>query len=88
MRYTVHIDRKAAKEMQALDKTTVKRLRERIHELAANPFDLRISGPIKMGTGERKSRVGDWRLIFEVDETTKTIFILAVKPRRKAYPKQ
>jgi mRNA interferase RelE/StbE len=88
MRYTVHIDRKAAKEMKALDTTTVRRLRERINEIADNPFDLRLSGPITMGTGERKARVGDWRIIFEVDETTKTIIILAVKPRRRAYPKQ
>ena len=68
--------------MKALDKKAVRRLRERINELTENPYDLRISGPVTMGTGERKARLGDWPIIFEVDETTKTIWILAVKPRR------
>ncbi|AEB09515.1 type II toxin-antitoxin system RelE family toxin [Desulfobacca acetoxidans] len=88
MSYTAHIARKAAKEIKGLDKATAKRIRERIRELAVDPYDRRISGPIKMGEGMRKSRVGDWRLIFKIDDTHQLIIILAVKPRRRAYPNQ
>lgn len=88
MTYKVHIDRQALKEIKSLDKPTIKRIDDRIIELAINPYDNRISELIKMGTGERKSRVGDWRIIFEIDDGQMTIIILAVKHRRRAYPKQ
>jgi mRNA interferase RelE/StbE len=54
-------------------------------ELAEDPFDPRISSQVEMGAGERKSRVGDWRIFFEVDEPTEVVKILAIKPRGKAY---
>jgi mRNA interferase RelE/StbE len=88
MSYKTHTERKAVKEIKALDKTTVKRIRDRINELAINPYDTRISGNVRMGEGERKSRVGDWRIIFEVDEASHTVKVTAVRPRRRAYPKQ
>ena len=38
-----------------------------------------------MEKGERKSRVGDYRVFYEVAETTKTVYVIAVRPRGKAY---
>jgi mRNA-degrading endonuclease RelE of RelBE toxin-antitoxin system len=37
-----------------------------------------------MGEGERKSRVRNWRVFFEVDEVNGKIVILSVKHRRTA----
>lgn len=88
MSYKIIIDRQARKEIKALDKPTIRRIDDRLKEIVANPYDGRISDPVRMGTGERKARVGDWRIIFEVDDTQNIITILAVKHRRRAYPKQ
>jgi mRNA-degrading endonuclease RelE of RelBE toxin-antitoxin system len=41
-----------------------------------------------MEQGEHKSRVGDWRIFYEVDEASRTIDILAVRPRQQAYKKR
>ncbi len=88
MKYRVHIERNALKTVKSLDKTTARRIRDKINELAMNPYNQQISGPIKMGTGERKSRVGDWRIIFSVDQANHILNVIAVRPRKRAYPKQ
>jgi mRNA interferase RelE/StbE len=88
MSYQTHTDRKAVKEIAALDKTTVRRIRERIKELAENPYNSRISGPVRMGAGQRKSRVGDWRIIFTVDDAQQLVIILEIKHRKRIYPQQ
>ena len=58
MKYQVHIERGALKTVKSLDKGTARRIQDRINELAIDPYNQRISGPIKMGTGERKSKSG------------------------------
>jgi mRNA interferase RelE/StbE len=88
MSYHITIDHKADKVIDKLDKKTIKRIADRLDELAVNPYDHRISGPIEMKKDERKSRVGDWRIIFKIDEVSRIVEIIAVRPRRRAYPKQ
>jgi mRNA interferase RelE/StbE len=88
MTYQVHIERGALKTVRSLDKATARRIHDRINELAIDPYDQRISGPLKMGAGERKFRMGDWRIIYEVDQASHTINVIAIRPRKRAYPKQ
>ncbi|WP_449244249.1 type II toxin-antitoxin system RelE family toxin [Desulfobacca acetoxidans] len=88
MIYRIEITRKADKAIGKLDKKTIGRILARLDELAINPFDHRISGPVEMGQGERKSRLGDWRIIFAVDQTNHIINVIAIRPRKRAYPKQ
>ena len=52
---------------------------------AANPFDPRISNQLKMTPEKRYSRVGDWRLVYEVNETQKVIDASAVQHRSRVY---
>ncbi len=37
-----------------------------------------------MAEGQRKSRVGNWRIFYEVHEASRTIDVLAVRPRQMA----
>jgi mRNA interferase RelE/StbE len=88
MIYRIEVTHKADKDIEKLDRKTIGRILTRLNELAVNPFDQRISGPVEMGQGERKSRVGDWRIIYEVDQASHTINVIAIRPRKRAYPKQ
>jgi mRNA interferase RelE/StbE len=83
--FSLKLTAEAEKDIKRLDKRTQRRLRDRFRELIVNPFDLRISKPIKMANQERSSRVGDWRILFEVDEEARTVAILAVRHRSMAY---
>jgi len=85
MSYALRLSKPFLKSLKSLDQSTVRRIHHRLKELSQNPFDPRISGVVEMGAGERKSRVGGWRLFFEVDEANRCIEVLAVRPRGRAY---
>ncbi|MBI4644756.1 MAG: type II toxin-antitoxin system RelE/ParE family toxin [Deltaproteobacteria bacterium] len=87
MSYSLHIDKNATKIIKSLDRTTIKRIHRRLQELAKDPLDPRISSPVEMGQEERKSRVGNWRILYEIDEESHTVNITAVRPRGRAYRK-
>ncbi len=88
MSYAVELSRRAAKALKTLDRATLTRLQARIEELAADPVSPRLSNPLIMGTaGQRYSRVGDWRIIYEAREDSRVIFIVSIQPRGKAYRK-
>ena len=85
MSYSLHIDKSAAKTIKDLDRKTINRIHRRLKELAKDPLDPRISSQVEMGQEERKSRVGNWRIFYEIDEYTHTVDITAVRPRGRAY---
>ena len=87
MSYALRIDKQAAKTLKSLDQPTIKRLLARLAELSENPGDHRTSSPLEMEPSVRKSRVGNWRVFFEVDNADQVIAIVAIKPRGRAYRK-
>jgi mRNA-degrading endonuclease RelE of RelBE toxin-antitoxin system len=88
MSYTLRLAKPFLKNLKSLDQATIRRIQQRLQELRQNPFDPRISGQVEMGKGELKSRVGDWRIFYEVDQENHTIDFLAVRPRQRAYKKK
>jgi mRNA-degrading endonuclease RelE of RelBE toxin-antitoxin system len=88
MSYTLRFDKAFLKILKSLDRVTIRRIHQRLPELAQDPFNSRISGQVEMGEGERKSRVGDWRIFYEVNDVNRVIDILAVRPRQMAYKKR
>lgn len=85
MKYSVELSRKAEKDLDQLDRMMEKQVREKIKKLSLNPLSHELSQKVKMGSGERKTRVGDWRIFFEVDEVIRKIVILAIRHRSRAY---
>jgi mRNA interferase RelE/StbE len=85
MSYQVIVGHEAEKTIVKLDSTTARRIRDQIRKIAANPFDPRISNQLKMTPEKRYSRVGDWRLVYEVNETQKVIDVSAVQHRSRVY---
>jgi mRNA interferase RelE/StbE len=85
MSYALALGRQPKKEIKTLDSSIIKRIEERFQQLSTNPFDPRISKAIKMSPGRRTSRVGDWRIIYEVNESERVIEIVSIWPRAKAY---
>jgi mRNA interferase RelE/StbE len=85
VRYAVELSHRAAKTLQRLDQTTKKRLQARVDELALDPLSSNLSKPLIMVAGQRYSRVGDWRIIYEVEEFSAKMYIVTIQPRGKAY---
>ncbi|MSQ06004.1 MAG: type II toxin-antitoxin system RelE/ParE family toxin [Dehalococcoidia bacterium] len=83
MPYVVSILRRGQRELTALPLPVYGRVRDAIRSLAHNP---RPHGCLKLtGRDGWRIRVGDYRVIYEIDDTRQTIFVVHVGHRRDAY---
>jgi mRNA interferase RelE/StbE len=85
MSYQVLVGHEAEKAIVKLDRTTAGRIRDQMRKIAANPFDPRISNQLKMASGRRYSRVGHWRIVYEINEGQKVINVSAIQHRSRVY---
>ena len=72
------------KYLNSLDKPTRKRIKDKLEAIAAAPDDSRLSYPLT-NNQKRSSRVGDYRILFEVDD--KTLTVAEIGPRGQIYRK-
>jgi mRNA interferase RelE/StbE len=83
MAYTVSILRRAQKELVDLPKETYIKVRDAVVELAQEP---RPSGCRKLkGREGWRIRVGNYRIIYEIDDVEQTILVVHVGHRRDVY---
>lgn len=82
--YTVVLTRRARKNIDSLDKQTIKRIGSVIDSLELDP---RPAGCLKVKSEESlwRVRVGDYRIGYEVNDTTREITIIRIGHRREFY---
>jgi mRNA interferase RelE/StbE len=85
VKYAQRLSARAAKDLDALDDKAKKRMLSRIEELADAPYDPKLSIKLTNQGGLRRSRVGAWRIIFLVDEKTKTLSVVTIERRGQVY---
>ena len=83
MKYEVILKRSAEKELDRLSGSVCERVTRRLEELEENPRPMGI----KKLTDEDsyRIRVGDYRVLYEIDDAAKKIQVFAVRHRREAY---
>jgi len=74
----------AEKELGALPAKVVARIVTRIEGLAVNPRPPRCK-KLKGGDHEWRVRVGDYRIVYEIDDTARTVDVTRIAHRREAY---
>ena len=83
MAYQVSLKRSAEKELDALQANTRNRIIKHLLALEENP---RPPGIKKLqGEESYRLRVGDYRVLYTVDDKVKQVFVLAVGHRREVY---
>jgi len=83
MKYSLSILPRAQKELSRLDDSSYSRVRDAIRELASNA---RPVGCAKLaGRDGWRIRVGNFRVIYEIDDAQKSITVLHVGHRRDVY---
>lgn len=85
MSFRVDFSHQAGKFLKRLDRTTASRVLDRIEQLASDPLSPHHSRQMETMPENRYSRVGNWRIIYRVDETEGTLNIVAIRPRSSAY---
>ena len=82
--YEVYLERSAENDLKRLPTSTFRRIIPQIKTLAEKP---RPSGCRKI-TGSKNDwriRIGDYRIIYEIDEKAKAVRIMRVRHRREVY---
>ena len=83
--WRVEITRPATRDLRRLDRPVRERILDAIEGLASEP----PAGDTNRMTGitppQWRLRVGDWRVRFNRDPETRTVLILRVLPRGRAY---
>jgi mRNA interferase RelE/StbE len=83
-KYSIEIKQSAQKELDALDDSLLTRIDGKILALAENP---RPAGckKLKGYQDQWRVRVGDYRVIYILDDASKTVTVTRVAHRREAY---
>jgi mRNA interferase RelE/StbE len=83
MKYTVLIERYAQKQIMKLDKKVIYLIKAAIASLADNP---RPYGYKKLkGEDAYRIRVGDYRVIYEIDDNIIIVTVVSVGHRKDIY---
>jgi mRNA interferase RelE/StbE len=83
MAYEVLLKRSAERELGGLPHATHDRIVKRIARLGSTP---RPAGAVKLqGQDAYRVRVGDYRVLYVVDDARRRIEVIAVGHRREAY---
>ena len=76
----------AEKELRSIDRPYIHRILEAVESLAENPFPTQQRKLYGMESSHR-IRIGDYRVIYQVDTEKKHVVICHVRHRREAYRK-
>lgn len=82
--FRISFARSAARELERLDPPVARRVLLAIEKLADNP---RPPGCVKLqgSQNEWRIRIGDWRVVYTVDDKGKLVDIVAVRHRSDVY---
>lgn len=83
-RYEIFYERTVLKTLKKLDRSVAQRILAAVEELAVEP---RPVGSIKLsgGDGERRIRVGDYRIIYRVHDDRLVVVVVRAVHRREVY---
>jgi len=83
--YSLIIKKSAERELRTLPKPDLRRVTERLRGLAQDP---RPTGSEKLSGHDRyRVRQGDYRIVYAVDDETRTVQVVKVGHRREVYRK-
>jgi mRNA interferase RelE/StbE len=81
--YRLEVKRSAAKEIADLPKADCQRVVAKIKQLASDP---RAHGCEKLSGAEKyRIRQGDYRILYEINDSTKSVIIVKVGNRKEVY---
>jgi mRNA interferase RelE/StbE len=83
--YRITVKRSAERELRRIDRPMIPRILVAIHNLAANPHPVG-SRKLVGSKAEYRIRIGNYRVIYAVDEAEQVVDIQRIRHRKDAYP--
>jgi mRNA interferase RelE/StbE len=82
--YRIEVSLSAEKELKSLPDTAKVRIVAMIDLLSENPRRISVI-KIQGGENEYRARVGNYRIIFKIDDAQKSVLITVIAHRRETY---
>ncbi|MEW5828965.1 MAG: type II toxin-antitoxin system RelE/ParE family toxin [Chloroflexota bacterium] len=83
--YKVIFTAQAAKTLLKMPRNTAQAIREKLDQVAADPFASIPNAKKLQGRPGYRLRVGDWRVIYEINRDEVVIIVLKIAPRGEVY---
>ena len=82
--YQIKFKSSAAKEFRKLPSLIKERIQETVNQLTENP---RPSGVVKLKGDDQlfRIRIGDYRIVYEIDDSAKLVRVTRVRHRKDVY---
>jgi mRNA interferase RelE/StbE len=84
--YRVDYTRSALKSLRRMPRNIAGTIRTKIIALADDPYAPHNNAAKLQGRDGYRLRVGDWRVLYDLDAAHQRLLVLDVKPRGGAYP--
>jgi mRNA interferase RelE/StbE len=83
--YSVLFESRAERELEALPTEVLRRVDHKLQMLAGNPRPRGVRKLQGREGGGYRVRVGDYRILYQIDDASKAVRIYRIKHRREAY---
>jgi mRNA interferase RelE/StbE len=83
--YKIIFKKEASKSFDKLPRNVAKTIRSKLEAIAANPYAEHPNAKKLQGREGYRLRVGDWRVIYEIQNEQLVILVLRVAPRGEVY---
>ena len=83
--YKIIFKKEAAKSLDKLQRNVAKLIRKKLMAVAANPYAEHPNVRKLQGRDGYRLRVGDWRVIYEIQNDQMVILVLRIAPRGEVY---
>ncbi|WP_412526104.1 type II toxin-antitoxin system RelE family toxin [Burkholderia lata] len=83
--HSIEFTKQAALALKAMPRNISATIRAKIDALAIDPYAPNPNAKKLAGQPGYRLRVGDWRVLYEIEDDRVVIVVLAVKPRGGAY---
>ena len=83
--FRIEYSRDALKSLLRMPANTARLIRTKVERLAADPLEPNNNVKRLRGIDAFRLRVGDWRIVYEVDRRTIVIAVIRIGPRGSVY---
>jgi mRNA interferase RelE/StbE len=83
--YAIEFSKQAHKALMGMQRDMAQAILTRLHALAADPYASNLDVRKLQGREGYRLRVGDWRVLYQIEGKRLVIAVLAIKPRGGAY---
>lgn len=83
--HAIEFTRQAAQALKAMPRNVAATIRAKIDVLATNPYAPNPNATRLAGRPGYRLRVGDWRVLYQIEDGRLVILVVAICPRGSAY---